>query len=315
MAFQMRSPEVLARSCKTNGNPRDSRMAGAINRAFGTMVRSGCLTQRRERGFVLQQRGALLAPSARSGGLDDVDGSPDCRVYIQMCRIEQVCVRRPFQRRGGAVLIAVIPPANVGKDLIFVDFAALSLIFGGPAARTHLGRRGNEDLNVGIRTNDGPDIAPVEDGAGRPPGKFTLEGQQSFTHLDERGDDRRRFTGTVGLERGFVERGWIKDFCGGGGGFKVVRLPARIEHGLGDRAIDQTRIEVAQAIVGGKPLAERPFARRGRTVDGYDHVRSAPTDRINSTKPGKLVAMNALSSMRTAFSLASPMTSADMAIR
>ena len=85
--------KVLARPTAT---PGVSRLAGAINRAFGTMVRPGCLTQRRERGFVLQQRGALIAPSARSGGLDDVDGSPDCRVYIQMCRIEQVRVLRPL---------------------------------------------------------------------------------------------------------------------------------------------------------------------------------------------------------------------------
>ena len=49
-------------------------------------------TQRLERGFVLQQRGALIAPSARSGGLDDVDGGPNCRVYIQMRGIEQVRV-------------------------------------------------------------------------------------------------------------------------------------------------------------------------------------------------------------------------------
>jgi hypothetical protein len=27
--------------------------------------------------------GRLIAPSARSGGLDDVDGSPDCRVYSE----------------------------------------------------------------------------------------------------------------------------------------------------------------------------------------------------------------------------------------
>jgi hypothetical protein len=29
----------------------------------------------------------------RSGSLYNVDGSPDSRVYIQMCGIEQVCIR------------------------------------------------------------------------------------------------------------------------------------------------------------------------------------------------------------------------------
>ena len=44
--------------------------------------------------FVLQHEGRSTAPSARSGGLNDVDSGPDGRVYIQMCRIEQVRIRR-----------------------------------------------------------------------------------------------------------------------------------------------------------------------------------------------------------------------------
>ena len=44
-------------------------------------------------------------------------------------------------------------------------------------------------------------------------------------------------------------------------------------------------------------------------------TRSAPSARISSTKPGKLVAMKAESSMRTGLSLASPITSAAMAMR
>jgi hypothetical protein len=53
-------------------------------------------TQRLERGFVLQHEARSTAPSARSGGLDDVDGGPDGRVYIQMCGIEQVRILRLF---------------------------------------------------------------------------------------------------------------------------------------------------------------------------------------------------------------------------
>ncbi len=57
-------------------------MAGAKTVLSERLVRFRRLTQRLERGFVLQQRGALIAPSARSGSLDDIDGSPDGRVYI-----------------------------------------------------------------------------------------------------------------------------------------------------------------------------------------------------------------------------------------
>jgi hypothetical protein len=53
-------------------------------------------TQRLERGFVLQHEGWSATPSARSGSLDDVDGGPDGRVYIQMRGIEQVRIRCLF---------------------------------------------------------------------------------------------------------------------------------------------------------------------------------------------------------------------------
>jgi hypothetical protein len=53
------------------------------------------VTQRLERDFVLQDEGWSATPSARSASLDDVDGGPDGRVYIQMRGIEQVRIRRP----------------------------------------------------------------------------------------------------------------------------------------------------------------------------------------------------------------------------
>src|SRR4029077_17554737 len=98
-------------------------------------------------------------------------------------------------------------------------------------------------------------------------------------------------------------------------GRNIVWIASRINQSLGDGAVDEARVEMAQPIVSGKPLAERSLARRCRSVDGNDHVRSAPIERINSTKPGKLVAMNALSSMRTALPAPRPMTNTAIAIR
>src|SRR5262245_23768665 len=99
------------------------------------------------------------------------------------------------------------------------------------------------------------------------------------------------------------------------GGRHIAGPAPRIDERLGDSSVDQAGVEMSQAIVGGKPLAERAFPGCGRTVNGNDHARSAPIERINSTKPGKLVAMNPLLSMRTGFSLPSPITSAAMAMR
>jgi hypothetical protein len=88
--FEWRS-EIRAEGLgKTNGNHPESQMAGANTVRSERLSFSGALRRGLERGFVLQQRGALGASSARSGGLDDVDGGPDCRVYIQMRGIEQV---------------------------------------------------------------------------------------------------------------------------------------------------------------------------------------------------------------------------------
>jgi hypothetical protein len=88
-----RSWQVLG---KTNGNPREIPVGRRYKPCFRNDGSVRLPYAETRAGLVLQQRGALIAPSARSGGLDDVDGSPDCRVYIQMCRIEQVCVLRPF---------------------------------------------------------------------------------------------------------------------------------------------------------------------------------------------------------------------------
>ena len=75
---------------KTFDDHLESQMAGAKTVRSERWILSGRLTARLERGFVLQQRGALIAPSARSGGLDDVDGGPDCGGYIHIGGIEQV---------------------------------------------------------------------------------------------------------------------------------------------------------------------------------------------------------------------------------
>jgi hypothetical protein len=88
----MRGPKVP----QTNGDLRKSgwpALKPVLSERWFDQAR---FTQRLERDFVLQQRGALFAPSARSGGLDDVDGGPDGRVYIQMRRIEQVRIWRLF---------------------------------------------------------------------------------------------------------------------------------------------------------------------------------------------------------------------------
>ena len=58
--------------------------------------------------------------SARSNGLDDIDGGPECRVYTQMRGIEQVRVGRLLQGGRGAPGIALVAPQQVGQDVLLV---------------------------------------------------------------------------------------------------------------------------------------------------------------------------------------------------
>ena len=81
---------------------------------------------------------------------------------------------------------------------------------------------------------------------------------------------------------------------------------AGVEHRLRHRAIEQPGVEMAKPVVRGEPLAERALAGSGRSVDGDDHEKSAPSERIIATKSGKLVAMKAASSTLTGCSLAEP---------
>ena len=102
-------------------------------------------------------------------------------------------------------------------------------VFGRPAAGAHLRRGGDENLNVGIRADDGADIAAVEHGAGRLGGKIALEGDERRAHFGNGGDDRGRLAHRVGLERGLVEARRIERLGGGDRGGRVVRAAAGIE--------------------------------------------------------------------------------------
>src|SRR5262245_29222304 len=171
MAFQMRGADGPA----DQRRPPESRLAGAKTVLSERWVDQVRFTLRLERGFVLQQRGALLAPSARPAGLDDIDGGPDCRVYIQMCCIEQVRIRRASQGRRCAVFVAFITLKDVCQHRRFIDIPPLRPIFGRAAAGAHLRPGSHENLNVGIGADDGANVPSIENRSWWRSGKLALE--------------------------------------------------------------------------------------------------------------------------------------------
>src|ERR1051326_8715986 len=61
----------------------------------------------------------------RSSRRDDIDGSPDGRVYIQMRSIEQVRVGRRRERRDRARTVAIIAPLDIREDFGLIGGDAL----------------------------------------------------------------------------------------------------------------------------------------------------------------------------------------------
>src|SRR5215217_3022006 len=101
------------------------------------------------------------ATSACSSGFDDIDGGPECAVYIQMRGIQQVRIRGRFQRGGGSLRVPLVPAQNVSQNIGLIDGTAhrLQLSRAPPGAR--LGTCGDENLHLGVRKNDRPDITTI----------------------------------------------------------------------------------------------------------------------------------------------------------
>ena len=64
----------------------------------------------------------------------------------------------------------------------------------------------------------------------------------------------------MSLQKALVEARRIERFRGGNCCYAVAWRQPAIYESLGDRAINQSGIEVPQAIVSSEPLAERAFA-------------------------------------------------------
>ena len=70
---------------------------------------------------ILHDGSAVSALPACSDGFDDVDGGPECGVYIQMRGIEQVRILRAFQGGGGPAGVALVPAQDVGQHVGLLD--------------------------------------------------------------------------------------------------------------------------------------------------------------------------------------------------
>ena len=61
---------------------------------------------------------------ACSDGFDDVDGGPECGVYIQMRGVEQVRIGCRFHGRGAAAFVARVAAEDISEYVSFIDVSA-----------------------------------------------------------------------------------------------------------------------------------------------------------------------------------------------
>ncbi len=112
--------------------------------------------------------GDMQLLSAGCGGHDARDlaaDGVDALLQIQRARIDEHGVRRAAQGRCLAVLIGVIPIADVLKHLLIVRLDALFGKLPEAALGAALGGGGEENFQRRVRQDDRADIAPVHDDA------------------------------------------------------------------------------------------------------------------------------------------------------
>src|SRR5260221_10440160 len=137
--------------------------AGPITRRSRRWFRSGAPSKKRaEQAHPPMTDAWSAARPACSDGFDNVDGGPECGVYIQIRGIEQVRIRRALQGGGRPLAVARVAAADVVQHVSLHDLMAGPLQLGGPAPGAHLGGGRDEDFHLGIREYDGSDVAAIE---------------------------------------------------------------------------------------------------------------------------------------------------------
>src|SRR6266508_4228349 len=149
-----------------------------------------------------------------------------------------------------------------------VDALARLLQLGGAAARAHLRSCGDEDFHVRVGKNHCSDVAAVKHSTGRRPSELALKRQHELAHLRDGRDERGRLADGLPLERRLVEMAGIERLGSRHGARVVVGRVAGIEHGLGHGAVNQPRIEVAQAVVALAKLAATARTGYSSIMDG-----------------------------------------------
>ena len=214
---------------------------------------------------------AINRVSGLLGRLRQCRWRPECGVYIQVRRVEQVRVGGRLKGCRRAHGVPLIAGADIGQHVCWGHGLPCLFQLGSAPACARLRCRREKDFHVGVWKYDRSNVAPVEHSARRCVAKLALECEQHSPDLRIGRYDGGGFPNRVPFEVGLVKRPGIKGFGRRYRLLHVIERMSAIEQRPCYCPIDQSGIEVPQAVVRGKPPAKRTLAGRRRSVDRNDH--------------------------------------------
>ena len=130
---------------------------------------------------------------------------------------------------------------------------------------------GDEDLHIGVGTDDRADVASVENRAARTRGEGALRLDQRRADARHRGDHGRRLAHLASAQGRVVEIGEAEPAGGGDRCGLVVKIPILGDQRSRSRAVEQPRIEMRQPVMGRDAARDAALARGRGAIDGDDH--------------------------------------------
>src|ERR1700751_39167 len=101
--------------------------------------RSGAPSKKRaEQAHPPKAEARSAALPACSDGFDNVDGGPECGVYIQMRGIEQVRIRRGFEGGRRPLGVTLVAADDIRQNVSLADPLPRPRELGGAALRPHM---------------------------------------------------------------------------------------------------------------------------------------------------------------------------------
>ena len=99
---------------------------------------------------------------------DEADGLGNRLIDVEFAGIEEVGVVRLAQGRNLSFRVPLVAGTNIEEHVVIVTRHAALEKLAHSALRPDFRARGNEQLGIGVRSDDCPDIAPVQDRSALP---------------------------------------------------------------------------------------------------------------------------------------------------